>query len=80
METFLETEARFYRPGGATYVGLDKSFVNFLDLKIDKKTSKVTTKAKICMAMGKYGPFVYIVNEKQQKEWQKQKEKQEGGE
>ena len=79
MESFLETDARFYRPGGATYVGLDKNFVKFLDLKVDKKTGKITTKAKVCMAMGKYGPFVYIYNEKQQREYQKRKQ-QEGGE
>ena len=79
MKTFVEEEAKFYRPGGTTYVKLNPTFVKFLDLKVDKKTDRIITKAKICLAVGKHGPFVYIFNEKQQKEYQKEKQK-EGGE
>ncbi len=81
MEKILENEASFIKSGGSWYLLIPRHTREFIGIKETNEGNELITDAKIVMAMGKHGRFLYIFSPKQQREYQRKIKKQkEGGE
>jgi len=78
METILEEEATFYKPSGSIYIRIPATYTKYIDIEVNAN-NEIISDAKIAMGMGKHGQFLYLYSPKQQKKYQKEKQKQ-GGE
>lgn len=75
MDKFFEEEASFMRSGGSWYMLVPPHMRDFIGITTTNNNTELITDAKIAIAIGKHGKFIFAYSPKQQKRYQREKAK-----
>ncbi len=79
MEKILENEASFIKSGASWYLLLPRHTREFIGIKETNEGNELITDAKLVMAIGKHGRFLYLYSPSQQREYKRKIKKQQEG-
>jgi sucrose-6-phosphate hydrolase SacC (GH32 family) len=72
-----EEDAVFYKPSGSVYVRIPSSFKQYAGIEETKDGEIIKSDHKVAIAIGKHGKFILLYSPEDQKQWQKEKAREE---